>query len=78
MNIIQDIIHDTSNRRKHFIGGVVCGACLTVLFAAGVASGMEWKDWSSGGVFDWKDWWATVIGGIMGQAVQLGIIYLLI
>ena len=34
----------------------------------------EWN-WSA---WDWKDVWAGLIGGVLGQAVQAGIIVLII
>jgi hypothetical protein len=67
-----------SNRWKHLIGGFVLGLFLTVLCALGCAGGMEFKDMQWGGKFDWLDFLATVIGGIVGQALQVGIILLII
>jgi hypothetical protein len=66
---IKDIIKDESNRKKHFIGGIFCGLVFTILFAAGVASGMEFKDYYGGGKWDWRDWFSTVLGGIIGNLV---------
>lgn len=66
-NLIMDIVSDTSNRRKHFVGGLVCGLLFTVLFAAGVATGMEFKDSYKGGKWDWMDWCVTVLGGVIGN-----------
>lgn len=74
MSVMRDIINDLSNRRKHFLGGIICGLCLTILFAVGVASGMEFKDSQKGGKWDWLDWSATLMGGAIGQAVQVLII----
>ena len=31
-----------------------------------------WKSW------DWKDFWATMLGGVMGQTVQIGVILLIL
>ena len=45
MTLFNDIIHDVSNRGKHFAGGLFCGFCGTILFAVGVATGMEFKDY---------------------------------
>jgi len=67
-----------SNRWKHLIGGFILGLTLTVLCALGCAGGMEFKDKQWGGRWDWLDFLATVIGGVLGQAVQVLIIYLFI
>lgn len=75
--ILKDIINDTSNRRKHFVGGILCALLLTILFAAGVATGMEYKDRRHGGIYDWKDWLATILGAVIGQAIQIAIIIIL-
>lgn len=67
-----------SNRWKHLIGGFILGLVLTILCAIGCAGGMEFKDKQWGGRWDWLDFLATVIGGVLGQAVQVLIIYLFI
>ena len=76
MSLINDIITDYSNRRKHFIGGFLCGLLLTVLFAAGAAAGMEFKDKSYGNKWDWSDFFSTVIGGILGNVVMFLLIWI--
>lgn len=63
-----------SNRWKHFLGGIAVGLVLTILGAIGIASGMEFKDKQSGGKWDWWDWSFTVLGGIIGNIIQLMII----
>ena len=65
-----------SNRDKHVLYAIPCGLVGTILFAAGVAFGMEFKDKQWGGQFDWLDLAATLIGGIIGQGMQLLLIYL--
>lgn len=67
-----------SNRLKHFIFAIPIGFVFTILCVLGVASGMEFKDKSWGGKWDWLDWLATMIGGVIGQALQCLLIYLLI
>lgn len=64
-----------SNRLKHLLYAVPFGFLLTVLFAAGLATGMELKDKLKGGRYDWLDWVATVLGGLIGQALQLLVIW---
>ena len=64
-----------SNREKHLIGGMILGFALTFLCALGCAGGMEFKDWQWGGKPDWLDFLASCIGGIIGEAIQILIIY---
>lgn len=67
-----------SNRWKHLCGGFVLGLFLTVLCSLGCAGGMEFKDRQWGGRWDWIDFALTVAGGLIGQAVQVLVIYLII
>ena len=60
-----------SNRIKHLLYAIPAGALLTILFAAGLAVGMEFKDRAYGGKWDWLDIAATLIGGFIGQAIQI-------
>ena len=50
----------------------------TILCVLGIATGLEFKDKQYSNKFDWLDWIATMIGGIIGQAIQLLIIYLIL
>ena len=65
-----------SNRLKHLLYAIPIGATLTILCVIGVASGMEFKDRQYGGKWDWLDWAATIIGGTIGQTVQIGFVSL--
>lgn len=65
-----------SNRLKHLLYAIPIGAILTILCVIGVASGMEFKDRQYGGKWDWLDWAATIIGGTIGQTVQIGFVSL--
>ena len=67
-----------SNRMKHFLYAIPCGLLLTILFVLGLASGMEFKDKQWGGKWDWLDVLATVLGGLIGQAIQIGVILLIV
>lgn len=49
----------------------------TILYSTGLAFGMEFKDKQYGGKFDWLDIAATEIGGLIGQILQIGLIYLI-
>lgn len=66
-----------SNREKHLLYAIPCALLFTILFVFGIASGMEFKDKQHGGQWDWLDWIATIIGGIIGQALQILIIWLI-
>ncbi len=67
-----------SNRLEHLRYGYITACFLSVLFTAGCAVGMEFKDWQYGGKFDFLDIVATVLGGILGQIAQTGWIILLL
>lgn len=67
-----------SNRLKHLIFAIPIGFVFTILCVLGVASGMEFKDKSWGGKWDWLDWLATMIGGVIGQVGQAILIWLII
>ena len=67
-----------SNRQKHLLYAIPVGFLFTILCVIGLASGMEFKDKQYGGKWDWLDWIATIIGGIVGQVLQIGLILLLI
>lgn len=63
-----------SNRLKHFIYAIPFGALFTILSVVGLASGMEFKDEQYGNKWDWLDWIATILGGIVGQVIQIIVI----
>jgi len=79
-----------SNRWKHFVLAILAATFGTMLFATGCGTGMEFKDchhdpenagkpiwrWSWKN-WDWLDWLATFLGGLVGQAIQLFVIYLI-
>lgn len=67
-----------SNRWKHLLLAIPIGMVFTILCVLGVASGMEFKDKSYGNKWDWLDWIATIIGGIVGQLLQLLILHLVL
>ena len=65
-----------SNRWKHFVYAIPVGYVFTILCVLGLATGMEFKDKLWGGKYDWIDWLATMLGGLIGQALQILTIYL--
>lgn len=66
-----------SNRLKHLLYAIPIGFIFTILCVLGVATSLEYKDVLYGGKWDWIDWLLTIVGGIIGQAIQLLIIMLI-
>lgn len=67
-----------SNRDKHLLYAIPSAFIGTILFVAGLAVGMEFKDKQWGGKWDWLDLIATLIGGVIGQILQILLIILII
>lgn len=67
-----------SNRQKHLLYAIPIGFIFTILTVFGCAFGMEFKDKSYGNKFDWLDLIATIIGGVIGQILQILLILFLI
>ena len=67
-----------SNRPKHLLYAIPAGALFTILFVAGLATGMEFKDRAYGNEWDWLDIAATLIGGFIGQVIQIGVLILIL
>ena len=72
------ILFEDKTRWQHFLYAIPIGAVFTILCVLGVASGMEFKDKQWGGQWDWLDFIATCLGGLIGQALQALIIYLIV
>lgn len=66
-----------SNRDKHLLYAIPIAIVFSILCVLGVATGLEFKDKQYGNKFDWLDWLATMIGGIIGQIIQI-LIFILI
>lgn len=67
-----------SNRPKHLLYAIPIWLVFTILAVLGCAFGMEFKDKQYGGKFDWLDIAATMIGGAIGQLIQIVLILLII
>ena len=67
-----------SNRQKHFLYAITIGLVFTILAVLGCAFGMEFKDKEYGDKFDWLDVAATMIGGAIGQLLQIIIILIIL
>lgn len=67
-----------SNRQKHLRYAIPIGLVFTILAVIGCAFGMEFKDKEYGNKFDWLDIAATMIGGAIGQLLQIIIILIIL
>ena len=67
-----------SNRQYHFLYAIPIGLIFSILAVLGCAFGMEFKDKQYGNKFDWLDIAATMLGGLIGQIIQVIIILLII
>ena len=67
-----------SNRQKHLLYAIPIGLVFTILAVLGCAFGMEFKDKEYGNKFDWLDVAATMIGGAIGQLLQIIIIFIIL
>lgn len=67
-----------SNRPKHLLYAIPIGLIFTILAVLGCAFGMEFKDKEYGNKFDWLDIAATMIGGAIGQLLQIIIILIIL
>jgi hypothetical protein len=64
-----------SNRYKHLIGGMAIGFISDDWYCAGlsgvgIASALEYKDKTYGGLWDWADWALTVAGVAAGHLAR--------
>ena len=60
---------------QHFRVGIQTAAVFTILCTLGAMSAAEFKDEQHGGKLDWTDWWFGMAGGVVGQIIQLLIIW---
>ena len=67
-----------SNRQKHLLYAIPIGLVFTILAVLGCAFGMEFKDKEYCDKFDWLDVAATMIGGAIGQLLQIIIILIIL
>lgn len=70
-------LFNDSTRWQHFWVGIQTAVVFTILCTLGAMTAAEWKDRAWGGLWDWKDWWCGMLGGLAGQAIQAGIAYLI-
>lgn len=67
-----------SNRLKHLLYAIPCAFIGTIMVVVGLAAGMEFKDRMYGNKWDWLDFIATILGGIIGQLLQFIVILMFI
>ena len=67
-----------SNRPEHLLYAIPIGLIFTIQAVIGCAFGMEFKDREYGNKFDWLDIAATMIGGAIGQLLQIIIILIIL
>lgn len=65
-------------RWQHFYIGALMALLATILCTLGAMVAAEYKDKVHGGKWDWKDLACGLIGGLLGQGVQIGIILILL
>lgn len=66
-----------SNREKHFLYAIPIGFVFTILCVIGIALGLEFKDKQYGNKFDYLDILATLLGGVIGQILQIVLILII-
>ncbi len=66
-----------SNRQKHFLYAIPIGFVFTILCVIGIALGLEFKDKQYGNKFDYLDILATLLGGMIGQILQIVLILII-
>lgn len=67
-----------SNRDKHFYYAIPIAFVFTILCVLGTAFALEFKDNQYGSKWDWYDILFTLLGGIVGQILQILFIVLLV
>lgn len=65
-----------SNRMKHFTAGLLIAIVFTLLGSVIAGLYKENQDAKYRGAFDKLDVWATVLGGGVGQIIQVGLFFL--
>ena len=66
-----------SNRQKHFLYAIPIGALFTLLCVVGIAFALEYKDYQYGNKFDWLDILSTLLGGFVGQLLQIALFFMI-
>ena len=72
------ILFQDSTRWQHFWVGIQTALVFTILCTLGAMTAAEYKDRAHGGLWDWKDWACGMLGGVVGQLIQIVIILLIL
>lgn len=67
-----------STRLKYLLYAIPIGLVFTILAVLGCVFGMEFKDKQYWNKFDWLNIAATIIGGTIGQLLQIIIILIIL
>lgn len=67
-----------SDRDKHFLYAIPCGFLFSFIFTFGLGVGLEYKDKLHGNKFDYLDLLSTFLGGLVGQILQLIVLYFIV
>jgi len=71
------VLFADKTRWQHFWVGIQTAVTFTILCTLGAMSAAEFKDEKYGGKWDWGDWVCGMIGGAIGQSVQIAVAVLL-
>lgn len=71
-------LFEDKTRLQHFLYAIPIGFTLTILCVIGVAFALEFKDKQWGGKWDWKDLVCTILGGLVGQGLQILLLVLIL
>ena len=65
------------DKLKHIIVCFIGSLLFGYGFGLGAGFAAEYKDKACGGLFDYKDLIATIIGSVIGQLTQFGLVYVI-
>ena len=71
-------LFEDKTRWQHFGYAIPLGLVLSILCVVGVAFALEFKDYQWGGKWDWKDLACTILGGLVGQGLQVLLLVLIL
>jgi hypothetical protein len=75
---MEKILFTDKTRWQHFAYAIPIAFVFTILCVLGVATALEFKDHQWGGRWDWLDWTCTMLGGVVGQALQLLLLWIIL
>lgn len=60
-----------NNRFKYLLGAIPVGLMFTLLCVLGLATGLEFNNYQKNNKWDWENWSAVMLGGAIGQILQI-------